>query len=143
MRPGPSTPKLSLLLAFSLLPVALAAGAGERVPSIRAVMHKQYDVSKAPFKLIKKEMESPSPDWEKVRAEAEKFGALAASLEKNEPPWGTAESWRQFLGKHRQDAAALREAAEARDLGKLRAAHKAIAGACNACHRAHRSEPGR
>src|SRR4051794_38661300 len=91
-----------------LLPLALVA-ADERITSIRAVMHKQYDVSKAPFKLIKRELDASSPDWEKIRAEAEKFNALAVLLEKNKPPEGTPESWRQSLAKHRQNASALEE----------------------------------
>src|SRR3954465_13668851 len=111
MKTFQSPAKSWLVLGSSLLiPLALVA-ADERIPSIRAVMHKQYDVSKAPFKIIRKELEAPSPDWEKVRAEAEKFVALGAILEKNEPPWGTGESWRRFLGDHRKNAGALEEAA--------------------------------
>ena len=45
-----------LLTVPTLLAVGLGAEA-QRTPSIRAVMHKQYRVTRAPFILIKKELD--------------------------------------------------------------------------------------
>jgi hypothetical protein len=130
-----------MLLALPMVLAPLATD-GARTPSIRAVMHKQYTVSRSPFKAIKKELDAPSPDWEKVREAAERFGALAADLPKNTPLRGSPESWRLLVGRHLDDARAMRDAAEARDPETLRAAHRRVADSCNACHQAHRPREG-
>src|SRR5262245_56654425 len=138
----PPRPAARLLFGLLLPPAALAAADGPRIPSIMAVMHKQNTVSRAPFKVVKKEMEARSPDWEAVREAGAKFGGLAAALAKNEPPEGSPESWRRSVDRHLADAKALEVAAASRDPAALRAAHQRIAESCTACHRAHRSRPG-
>src|SRR4051794_31253973 len=85
------------------VPMVLAVAGGaepERTLSIRAIMHKQYTVTRAPFVLIKKELDSGTPDWEKVQELAGNFVNLAAGLEKNEPKWGDMESWKRFTDLH-------------------------------------------
>jgi cytochrome c556 len=119
--------------------VALALAAdGERTPSIRAVMHKQYRVTRAPFKLIQQELDLAAPDWEKVAEAAHDFVALAAYLEKNEPKWGDMTSWKEFTALHMKTAKELEDAAAQHDRAALRAAHRRIETACDACHDAHR-----
>jgi hypothetical protein len=140
MSPHRTTRRLAL--ALPLLPAALAAADGPGTPSIMALMHKQYTVSRAPFKLLKREIDGTSPDWEKTREASEKFGALAADLAKNTPLWGTQESWRRLVGQHLADARALDDAVRARDKARLRAAHQRIADSCRTCHQAHRSRGG-
>jgi hypothetical protein len=126
-----------------VLGVLLAAlGAdGARTPSIRAVMHKQYRVTRAPFVLIKKELGAPAPDWEKVAQAADEFASLAAILEKNEPKWGDKESWLRFTTAHVNDAKALAAAAQGHDREALQTVRRRIETACNACHVAHRQAP--
>jgi hypothetical protein len=128
------------LLAAGLL--AMRAGTlaadGERTPSIRAVMHKQYRVTRAPFKLIQQELDSPMPDWDKVAEAAREFVALAAYLDKNEPKWGEKVSWQQFTALHMQEAKAMERAADERDRAALGAVHRRIETACDSCHDAHR-----
>jgi cytochrome c556 len=114
----------------------------ERTLSIRAVMHKQYTASSAPFLRIKKELDSEAPDWGKVRDSARTFVALAEVLQKNEPKWGSKESWKTFTDRHYADAKALDAAAEARGTEKVRAIHRRLAAACKACHDAHRFRAG-
>lgn len=138
----PSTPP-----AWSLLALPLLAAAGlvddappiDRTPSIRAVMHKQYTVSRAPFKLLKREMAAEAPDWEKLGSAAEAFGGLAARLADRTPPWGEQEDWDRRIARHLVDAEALGAAARGRDLPALRDAHRRIAESCNACHDEHRA----
>jgi cytochrome c556 len=120
--------------------LAVTAGAeGERKLSIRAVMHKEYTVSRAPFLVIKKELDSEATDWEKVREAAGTFVTLAAALEKNDPGDGDKASWKKFTELHTGDVRAMGDAAEARDKDAARAVHRRLAAACNACHDAHRS----
>src|SRR5689334_22346677 len=99
-----------LLVAIGALD---AGGDRERTLSIRAVMHKQYTVSNAPFVRIKKEVSAAAPDWEKVREATRKFASLAVALTKSEPRWGERDSWAKFTGLHTGDAKAMDDAAEA------------------------------
>jgi hypothetical protein len=114
------------------------AAEGPRTPSIRAVMHKQYRVTRAPFVIIKKELDSAMPDWDKVAEAAREFVALAAYLDKNEPKWGEKESWQQFTALHMKEAKEMERAADERDRAALSAVHHRIGTACDACHDAHR-----
>lgn len=117
---------------------AAAGVEGERVPSIRALMHKQYTVSNAPFDRIEEELEAEAPDWAKVREASKTFLDLAATLEKNTPRRGDEASWKRFTGRQYGDAKAMVDAAEARDEGAILAAHRRLAKACQACHDAHK-----
>jgi cytochrome c556 len=139
---SPHRPTRRLVFALPLLPAALAVADGPSTPSIMALMHKQYTVSRAPFKILKRELDATAPDWEKAREASEKFGGLAADLAKNTPLSGTPDSWRRMVGQHLADARALDDAVRARDKAKLRAAHQRIADSCRTCHQAHRSRGG-
>ena len=77
-----------LLLTLLCPLAAFAADDGAPTPSIMAVMHKQYTVSRAPFKIIRSEIDARSPDWDKMRAASAKFVNLAAALAKNTPDEG-------------------------------------------------------
>lgn len=120
---------------------ASEAAQAERKLSIMALMHKQYDVSRAPFVQIKKEMYRTSPDWEKIEAAAGDFLALAEALGKNEPRRGDKESWTKLTGLHVADARALQAAAKSHDREALRNVHRRLAAACKACHDAHKYRP--
>ena len=115
-----------------------AAAQGERTPSIMALMHKQYDVSRAPFVVVRKELASETPDWDKVQAATRSFATLAAALKKNTPRRGDQASWAKLTDLHLADARALDEAAAARDREGARAIHRRLAASCKACHDAHR-----
>src|SRR5262245_30207051 len=132
MKPNQPHTRLSLALGSALLTCTIAV-ASQRIPSISAVMHKQFTVSRSPFTIIKKEMEGRSPDWDKVQTEAVKFRELAALLEKNKPHSGTEDSWRESLAKLIEQADAMQAAAKSRDVDMLRSAHRKIAASCNAC----------
>ena len=106
------------------------------------MMHRQYTVSRAPFKTIRTQMDAQVPDWGKVQQAGEKFVALAETLKERTPRHGGEESWRHFLDEHMADAMAMADAAVARDPVPLRAAHRRIAESCKSCHDAHRYRPG-
>ena len=88
-----------VMLALPLLVAVVAAAEGPGSPSIRALMHRQYTVSRAPFKIIRTQMDAQVPDWEKVQQAGEKFVALAETLAKKTPRHGGEESWRHFLDR--------------------------------------------
>jgi cytochrome c556 len=123
------------LLALAVAPAAET----ERVPSIRAIMHKQYDVTRAPFRVIKKELDALAPDWQKVEEAARDFAALAVVLPKNEPKWGEKASWMRFTTLHIDNAKELERAAGAHDRDAVRSVHRRLETACKACHDAHRT----
>ena len=116
----------------------MAIADGQATPSIRALMHRQYTVSRAPLKIIRAQIDAQAPDWEKVQQAGETFVALAETLAKKTPRHGSEESWRHFIDQHTADARAMVDAAKARDLAPLRAAHRRIAESCKTCHTAHR-----
>ena len=130
--------RVVVLAPLALLAVALGADT-ERTPSIRAVMHKQYRVTRAPFLVIKKELESTTPDWDKVGEAAREFAALAAVLPKNEPKWGEKDSWTRFTTLHIDDAKELERAAGAHDRQAVQVVHRRLETACKPCHDAHRT----
>jgi cytochrome c556 len=128
-----------VLLAMVTMPLAHeASGDGDSKLSINAVMHKQYTVSRAPFKRIKKELAADDPDWDKVREATKNFVNLATALEKNEPTSGEKESWTRFTKQHFGDAKAMDDAAEARDKAAILTVHRRVGDSCKACHQAHR-----
>ena len=131
-----------VMLALPLLVAVVAGAEGPGSPSIRALMHRQYTVSRAPFKIIRTQMDAQDPDWEKVQQAGEKFVALAETLAKRTPRHGGEESWRHFLDQHMADAKLMADAAKARDPVPLRAAHRRIAESCKSCHDTHRFRPG-
>ncbi len=65
---------------------------------------------------------------------------LGAMLEKAEPEKGSKESWKKLAGKFGENTKALHEAAEAKELDKVKAAQKSIGGSCKACHDAHKGQ---
>jgi cytochrome c556 len=132
------TTRAVVLSLLALLTVAAGADT-ERIPSIRAVMHKQYRVTRAPFLTIKKELGAAAPDWEKVGEAARDFAVLAAALEKNEPKWGEKDSWKRFTTLHVGDAKAMEDAAARHDRAALEGVHRRLETACKACHDAHRT----
>jgi cytochrome c556 len=139
-RPAPGT--VAAAGAVAILALVAAGAEEERRLSIMAVMHKQYTVSKAPFVLIQKELDSESPDWEKVQAATKRFVILAEALAKNEPRRGSRESWRRLIDRHLGDARAMDDGAAARDRPAVRLAHRRLATSCKACHDAHRFRRG-
>jgi cytochrome c556 len=131
-------PIATCLAVASALSMTVGAE-GERALSIRAVMHKQYTVKKAPFVLIKTELGTDTPDWSKVREATRTFATLGAILKQREPNWGEPESWAKFTDLHVGDAMAMDRAASDEDRQAALAAHGRLAAACKACHAAHRS----
>ena len=93
---------------------------------------------RAPFILIKKELDSPPPHWEKIGEAAKEFMALAEMLDRNEPKWGEKDSWTRFTAQPTWPTPkVLEDAAGARSRGGPEAVHRRLENACKACHDVH------
>ena len=120
---------------------AATAGAFEgETPTIKAVMTKLHKGSKAQSSVLKAQSEAATPDWDAIQKTTKDFVILGAALGKNDPPKGEKESWKALSTKYFADAKALDDAASARDLAALKAAQKAMSGACKSCHNVHRGQ---
>jgi hypothetical protein len=87
---------------------------------------------------IRSELNSDPTPWESIQPRAKEYAQLAADLGKHEPPRGEKESWKQYTGEFANDAAALDQAAQKKDLQAAKAAQDKLNQSCMGCHRAHR-----
>jgi cytochrome c556 len=109
---------------------------------------KTEDIMKGLFKkgsgkfntVLKKEVAATPTDWEAIQKTTKEIHELGESLEKAEPEKGDKESWTKMAGKFGEHTKELHEAAEAKDLNKVKAAQKSIGGSCKSCHDAHRGQ---
>ena len=131
-----------VVVAVALIPVAaVTVGAFEdETPTIKAVMGKLHKGSKAQQKVLEAQVKASPTDWEAIQKTTKDFVILGAALEKNDPPRGEKESWKKFAGKYYANAKALDDAAEAKDLAKVKDTQKAIGGSCKACHDTHKGK---
>ncbi len=127
---------LPILVALAV-PVAAAAFEGE-TPTVKSVMNKLHKGSKSQFAVLKTQSEAPTPDWTAIGKTTKDFVILGAALEKNDPPKGDKASWKKLADKYFADSKSLDDAASAKDLAALKAAHKAMGASCKSCHTAHR-----
>ncbi|WP_435008386.1 cytochrome c [Tundrisphaera lichenicola] len=127
-------------VSLVLVGVATVGAFEEKTPSIKSVMTKLHKGPKAEFSVLKTQVEAETPDWDAISKTTEDFVTLGAALGKNDPPKGEKDSWKKLSAKYLKDAEALDEAAEAKDLDKLKAAQKAMGASCKACHTPHRGK---
>jgi mono/diheme cytochrome c family protein len=88
--------------------------------------------------VIGGELKSDQPPWDTIGPQAKEFAQLAGTMGKYDPPKGDKESWERLTTAYADSAAALERAAQAKDREAALAAHKALAGSCQACHMQHR-----
>jgi hypothetical protein len=143
-----------LPLAFVLAPIALGGcgngksdgpsgqpvgpSDGDGTPSkIKQIMMK---VGKGPQALnpaLGKGLDAEQPARETMQPLTKEYAQLAADLSQNDPPKGSAESWKKLTGAYAESAAALDRAAQAKDQTAAKAAHKQLTDSCMGCHREH------
>jgi cytochrome c556 len=133
-----------LLTALALSFAAASAEAqGDKVPAVKDIMMKVNKPTGLYFN-IGKELREKDPMWPEVQQDAKEVARLAALLGKNAPPKGDKESWEKLTKEYAANAAALEKAVAAKDQAAAKAAWAKMGGdggaACNACHKAHRSE---
>ncbi len=130
-------------IAVALIPVgAVAVGAFEdETPDTETIMKALFKKGQGKFNSALKTQVAASPtDWEALQKTTEEIAKNGKALAKNDPEKGPKESWAKLAGKFGDDTKALDDAADAKDLAKVKAAQKAIGGSCKACHDAHRGE---
>jgi cytochrome c556 len=90
--------------------------------------------------VLKKQVEAKSPNWEEIQKTTEDIAKYGKALGQNDPDKGDKESWKKLTGKLADNTKELDDAADAKDLAKVKASQKAIGGSCKACHDAHRGQ---
>ena len=132
------TKKMALLAGpVLLLSAAFASGAGDEPASIKDVM-KLVKGPKAPIAQVKTQLAEASPDWAGLEKLSKEFVDLTADLGKNEPPKGSAESWKKLSDAYYGYAKDLDKAAKAKDKAAAEAAHKKLSTSCKSCHSVHK-----
>src|SRR5262245_10239140 len=106
-----------------LLPVALAAAQGDKVPAIKDVMKRLNAGTNCLRVNIDKDLKADEPDWDEIQKDSKEFAQLAAALGKNAPPRGDQQSWQKLTSTYAADATALAAAAQRKDKKAAQAAH--------------------
>jgi cytochrome c556 len=131
-----------VVVAVALIPVgAVSFGAFvDEAPAPKAVMTKLFKGAKAQSKVLDGQVKATPTDWEAIQKTTKEFATLGSTLEKAEPEKGSKESWKTLASKFGENTKALHDAAEAKDLEKVKATQKAIGGSCKSCHDSHRGK---
>ncbi len=90
--------------------------------------------------VLKKQVEASKPDWDAIQKTTEEIAKYGKALGKNDPEKGDKESWKKLTGKLADNTKELDDAADAKDLDKVKASQKSIGGSCKACHDAHKGQ---
>jgi cytochrome c556 len=130
--------------ALAVVMAALVAGRAdadnEETPSIKQVMVKLHKGASSPLGKLKGELKGQNPDWDTIQKQAKDFVILGAALAKNEPAKGDPASWKKLSDGYFQDAKALDDAAQAKDLAAAQAAHGRLSASCKGCHSVHKGK---
>lgn len=138
--------RFRVLLAAALTVVADAVFVGradadnEQTPTIKQVMARLNKGATSSLAKLKGELKSDKPNWEAVQKESKDFIVLGGALGKSEPPKGEAASWKKLTDQYFQDAKALDDAANAKDLAAAREAHARLGASCKGCHSLHKGK---
>jgi cytochrome c556 len=127
------------LLALAVLSTG-PAGAADETPSIKDVMGKLHKGANSPLGLLKAELKSASPDWDKIQKSTKDFVILGASLAKNDPPKGDVASYKALATNYFNNSKALDDAAQAKDAAAAKAAFNKLSASCKECHTAHKGK---
>ncbi len=133
---------IAVALMAVLVPVgAISFGSASEDPSTENIMKGLFSKKSGKFNnALKKEIAASPTDWEALQKTTKEIHELGEQLEKAEPEKGSKESWKKLAGKFGEDTKALHEAAEAKELAKVKAAQKSIQTSCKACHDVHKGK---
>jgi cytochrome c556 len=134
-----------VVLVVALIPVgAVAVGAfqdDEKTPDTETIMKGLFSKKAGKFGTVLKKQVAASPvEWEEVQKTTEDIAKYGKALGKNEPEKGSKESWKKLTDKFAENTKKLDEAADAKDLDKVKDAQKAIGGSCKSCHDVHKGQ---
>lgn len=130
--------RLACTAAALALLAAAALAQGEKTPSVKEIMTKANKPNGLYFNLSK-ELKDDEPMWDEIQKETKELAKLATALGKNEPTLGPKDSWSKLTKDYADNAKALDEAAQKKDLRAVQTAHAKLGGgACMSCHKVHR-----
>jgi cytochrome c556 len=125
-------------------PLAGPGDAGAPSQKIRQIMMRIGGRSPQALNgAIDRGLAAEQPAWDTLQPQAKEYAELATELGQNDPPRGSAESWKQLTTTYAESAAALDRAAQARDQTAAKAAHGKLTESCKGCHQQHRGMASR
>jgi hypothetical protein len=108
-------------------------------PKIRQIMMRIGGRSPQALNgAIGRGLDAEPPAWDALQPQAKEYAQLATELGQNDPPRGSAESWKQLTSAYAESAAALDCAAQAKDQNAAKAAQGKLTESCKGCHQQHR-----
>jgi cytochrome c556 len=126
-----------------ILPVGAATVGAfvDETPDTETIMKSAFNKKSGKFStVLKKQVDASPTDWPEVQKTTKEIAELGGALVKGEPQKGDKESFKKLASKLGENTKTLHEAAEAKDLAKVKAAQKSIGGSCMECHKAHRGQ---
>ena len=134
---------IAALAVALMIPVgAVAVGAfDDEEYDTETVMKSLFAKNKGKFgSVLKKEVAATPTDWSAIQKTTEEIAKYGKALGKNDPEKGGKDSWKKLTDKFAENTKSLDDAADAKDLAKVKASQKAIGGSCKACHDTHRGQ---
>jgi cytochrome c556 len=132
--------RVAMVSAFGLFAVALSVGpatsADEKLPDISTIMKKAH--AKTDGYLAKVTAAAKEGKWDTAQATAKDLSIAAVALSKNKPGKGDEKSWEALTKKYNENAKAIADAAEKKDVKGVQAGVGAIQKSCGECHKAHK-----
>src|SRR5712691_11300819 len=110
------------LLAAAAVVVSPAGAQGEKTPSVKEMMTKANKPTGI-YWTLSKELKDDEQTWDEIQKETKELAKLAAALGKNEPAKGPKDSWAKLTKDYADNAKALDEAAQKKDLRAVQTAH--------------------
>jgi cytochrome c556 len=135
--------RIVALVVALLIPIGAAAvGAfDDEKPTNEEVMKAVFSKKSGKFTTVLKKQVAASPvEWEELQKTTEEINKFGKALGKNDPEKGDKESWKKLTDKLAENTKKLDDAADGKDLAKVKDVQKAIGGSCKACHDAHRGQ---
>lgn len=129
---------VGMVATLGLVGLGGMAGAQDEATSIKKVMGKLHGKGKGLLPKVQAQLKTGSPNWAEVKDDAKIIVDLAATITDSEPPRGEKESYAKLSKAYLANAKGLKEAADAEDADKAKAASKKLFGACKTCHTAHK-----
>ena len=131
------------LAVAALIPVgAVAFGAlDDEKYDTETVMKSLFAKKSGKFNtVLKKQVEAKTPEWDEIQKTTEEIAKYGKALGQNDPEKGGKESWKKLTDKLAENTKALDDAADEKDMAKVKATQKAIGGSCKSCHDVHRGQ---
>ena len=132
-----------VVVAVALISVGAVSVAAfdDESPDTTTIMKALFKKGSGKFNTaLKKQVDASPTDWTELQKTTEEIAKNGKALAKAEPEKGDKDSWKKMADKFGENTKALDDAADAKDLTKVKAAQKAIGGSCKSCHDAHRGQ---